>query len=146
MKYRSGQSLTPILPLLVIAGLLSGCEQLGLETPGQTSLRMEAEGKAIGSSCRQAGRALEDCYQINPKAPKAAIFAGWREMEEYMRENKLEEVKPLFPMKPPEPKKKKKPVVLNPDGTPVETKEGAPVNPDAPAGKPPEGETKPAAH
>lgn len=60
----------------------------------------------MGSACRQGGRALEDCYQINPKASKAAIFTGWREMDAYMRENKIEEVKPQFPMKPPVPKKR----------------------------------------
>ena len=86
--------------------LLSGCDQLGIETPAQQDAKVEAEGKAVGSACRQAGRALEDCYQINPKASKSAIFNGWREMDAYMRENKLETVPPEFPMKPPPPKKK----------------------------------------
>ncbi len=35
-------------------------------------------------------RGIEECYQLNPKAPKTAIFEGWREMDQYMRENKLE--------------------------------------------------------
>ena len=52
--------------------------------------RREAEGKAIGGACRHAARALEDCYQMNRKADKAAVFAGWREMNDYMRENKIE--------------------------------------------------------
>ena len=39
-------------------------------------------------------RAIEDCYVLNPKAQKAAIYAGWREMDDYMRENKLEPVPP----------------------------------------------------
>jgi hypothetical protein len=86
--------------------LLTACDQLGIETPLQIEQKRVAEGKAMGGSCRQAGRALEDCYQINPKAPKAAIFDGWKEMDVYMRENKLEQVEPAFPMKPPEPKKK----------------------------------------
>ena len=90
--------------LLIFA--LAGCDQLGLETPAQEALRAEAEGKAMGSACRQGGRALEDCYQINAKASKAAIFTGWREMDAYMRENKIEEVKPQFPMKPPVSKKR----------------------------------------
>jgi len=150
MNHPDGRTLprhTPLLRLLSIIVLLSGCEQLGLETPLQANGRMEAEGKAIGSSCRQAGRALEDCYQINPKAPKAAIFSGWREMDAYMRENQIEEVKPLFPMKPPEPKKKKKPPLAEgalPEGAAGEGKEGlSPANPDAPAGKPPAGDAAP---
>jgi hypothetical protein len=40
-------------------------------------------------------RAIEDCYALNPKAQKAAVYDGWREMDEYMRENKLEGTKPL---------------------------------------------------
>lgn len=102
MSFRPAVLAAPAAFLL----LLAGCEQLGIETPAQEMMRLEAEGKAIGSSCRQAGRALEDCYQINPKAPKAAIFTGWREMDAYMRENKIEEVKPAFPMAPPKAKRK----------------------------------------
>ena len=56
--------------------------------------RREAEGKAIGGACRHAGRAIEDCYGLNRKADKAAVFAGWREMNDYMRENKVETVVP----------------------------------------------------
>jgi len=29
---------------------------------------------------------------LNKRADKAAVFAGWREMNDYMRENKLEAV------------------------------------------------------
>ncbi len=96
------------LSLLLVSSvfLLSGCDQLGIETPAIQEAKKESEGKAIGSACRQAGRALEDCYQIHPKASKSAIFTGWREMDAYMRENKLETVPPEFPMKPPPPKKK----------------------------------------
>lgn len=62
---------------------------------------MEPEAKAVGSACRQSGRAIEDCYSIYGWLPKAGIYAGWREMDEYMRENKLETVAPQLP--PPEP-------------------------------------------
>ena len=31
---------------------------------------------------------------LNRKADRAAVFAGWREMNDYMRENKIEEVAP----------------------------------------------------
>lgn len=82
------------LPLLAT---LSGCEQLGIDDPAKVAAAKEAEGKAIGSACRHAMRAIEDCYVLNPKAHKAAIFAGWREMDEYMRENKLEGIVPVVP-------------------------------------------------
>ena len=79
------------LPLLFVL-TLSGCDQLGVETPAQTLARQEAEGKAVGGACRHAGRALEDCYRSSPKISKAAIFTGWRDMDAYMRENKIEVV------------------------------------------------------
>ncbi|QPF72290.1 hypothetical protein G8A07_04650 [Roseateles sp. DAIF2] len=85
---------TTLILLPLLAGLLAGCEQLGIEDPAKLAAAKEAEGKAIGSACRHAMRAIEDCYALNPKAQKAAVFAGWREMDEYMRENKLEGVAP----------------------------------------------------
>ncbi len=121
---------------------LAGCDQLGIETPVQEMQRLEAEGKAIGSSCRQSGRALEDCYQINPKAPKAAIFTGWREMDAYMRENKIEEVKPAFPMQPPQAKRKPfEPVVEEAPAAPVKADEKAA---EKPSEEHPKAEEKPA--
>lgn len=92
--------LNSTLPRLLLACLLTaplaGCEQLGLETPAQTAAIKDAEGRAIGGACRHAGRALEDCYQINPRAAKASIYNGWRDMDAYMRENKLDVVEPEF--------------------------------------------------
>lgn len=88
MKLRYG------LILIFLTLLLTGCEQLGFEDSAAEKAREEAEGKAIGSGCRQTGRVLEDCYQANRKAPKAAIFSGWRDMDAYMRENKIEEIRP----------------------------------------------------
>lgn len=82
------------LPLLAA---LSACEQLGIDDPAKVAANKEAEGKAIGSACRHAMRAIEDCYVLNPKAQKAAVYTGWREMDEYMRENKLEGVAPVVP-------------------------------------------------
>jgi hypothetical protein len=90
-------SSAPLLLTLAAAVLLAGCEQLGIDDPAKTAANKEAEGKAIGSACRHAVRAIEDCYILNPKAQKAAVFAGWREMDEYMRENKLEGVAPVVP-------------------------------------------------
>lgn len=80
--------------------LLSGCDQLGLETPAKTAERQIAEAKAIGGACRHALRAIEDCYILNAKADKSSVFAGWREMDEYMRENKLEGIAPVVPRPP----------------------------------------------
>ena len=74
--------------------LLSGCDLLGIEPASAVVARKEAEGKAIGGACRHAGRAIEDCYALNRKADKAAVFAGWREMNDYMRENEIPEVRP----------------------------------------------------
>jgi len=82
--------------LLALAGLvtLTACDMLGVESASATAARQEAEGKAIGGACRHAGRAIEDCYGLNRRADKAAVFAGWREMNDYMRENKVETVVP----------------------------------------------------
>ena len=70
--------------------LLAGCDYLGIESTVQVAEQKAAEGKAIGGACRHANRALEDCFRYNPKANKAAVFTGWKEMDQYMRENKLE--------------------------------------------------------
>jgi hypothetical protein len=69
---------------------LSGCEQLGIPTPAVEAAKREAEGKAIGGGCRHAARSVETCYEQNKRADKAAVFAGWREMNDYMRENNIE--------------------------------------------------------
>ena len=84
-----------LLGLLLLP--LAGCEWLGIEDPAKLAAAKEAEGKAVGSACRHAQRAIEDCYTLNPKAQKAAVFAGWKEMDEYMRENKLEGIAPVVP-------------------------------------------------
>lgn len=82
------------LLMTVVALPLAGCDQLGIESPEKIAAARAAEGAAIGGACRHAGRAIEDCYTLNKKADKAAIFTGWRDMNDYMRENKLEEVAP----------------------------------------------------
>lgn len=93
---RRSPSPTLLLPL-VLAAALAGCDQLGIESASATAEKKEAEGKAIGSACRHANRAIEDCYTLYPKSQKAAVYAGWREMDEYMRENKLEGIAPVIP-------------------------------------------------
>jgi hypothetical protein len=82
--------------LLLVSALfvLTGCDMLGVESASALAARKEAEGKAVGGACRHAGRAIEDCYAQNKKADKAAVFAGWREMNDYMRENKIDTVPP----------------------------------------------------
>ena len=87
------KNLSRTLAFLVLAAapLIAGCDKLGIES---ATARKDADSKAIGSACRHAGRAIEDCYTLNKTADKAAVFAGWREMNDYMREKKIEEVKP----------------------------------------------------
>lgn len=92
--------LTPLLLLL----LLAGCDQLGalleLPDPQKEAATVEAEGQAIGGACRHSGRALEDCYAMNPKAQKAAVFSGWREMNDYMMQNNMQSVPPRLSQVP----------------------------------------------
>lgn len=80
--------------LTLAAVLLGGCDMLGIESATAIAAQREAEGKAIGGACRNAGRAIEDCFALNRKADKAAVLAGWRDMNDYMRENKIEPTPP----------------------------------------------------
>ncbi|MEO8152592.1 MAG: hypothetical protein ABI605_05935 [Rhizobacter sp.] len=84
---------TALISILLAATALSGCDLFG-ESAEKVAAAKEAEGKAIGGACRHAGRAIEDCYTLNRKADKASVFAGWRDMNDYMRENKIEPVAP----------------------------------------------------
>ena len=83
-----------LVPLLLT--LLAGCDMLGIDSPEKLAAAREADGKAIGGACRHAGRAIEDCYALNRKADRASVFAGWREMNDYMRENKIDSVTPTI--------------------------------------------------
>ncbi len=113
------------ISLLGIAAWLAGCDQLGIETPAAVATRREADGKAVGAACRHAGRPIEDCYTLNRKVDRAAIFAGWREMNDYMRENKLESLPSQLK---PEPQ-----VAANPD---AESEDEAPAKGGDKAKKP----------
>jgi len=84
---------------LIAAVLLGGCDALGIESADKIAAARDADGKAIGGACRHAGRAIEDCYTIYKKADKAAVFAGWRDMNDYMRENKIDPVPPQLAAK-----------------------------------------------
>jgi len=91
---RSRLNLLLVLLMLPAFFTLTGCEQLGLDDSAKLAAAKDAEGRAIGSACRHSGRALEECYMLNPKALKAAVFNGWRDMDGYMRDNKIESVIP----------------------------------------------------
>lgn len=98
-------SLRTIVIATACCAALSGCDiiqqQMGIEDPAAKAARSEADGRAVGGACRQSGRAIEDCYSIYSWLPKASIYEGWRDMDAYMRENKLETVEPQLP--PPQP-------------------------------------------
>jgi hypothetical protein len=114
----------PVTLALLASLLLSGCDLLGIEPASAVVARKEAEGKAVGGACRHAGRAIEDCYALNKKADKAAVFAGWREMNDYMRENKIDEVPPQTVAAAPAAEAKVK-VKADPGDEPAPTKKSA---------------------
>lgn len=110
----------PVRTLLavVLATTLCACDYLGIQSGAAQSAAREAEGKAVGGACRHAGRAIEDCYAFNPNAPKAAVFAGWKAMNDYMAENKLDVVKPQIEPKLGAPRRKDPATAADAGGTP----------------------------
>ena len=80
--------------------LLTGCDLAELLADPKIAQK-EADAKAIGGACRHGLRSIEDCYTLNKGVNKAAIYAGWREMDEYMRENKLEGLRAEIPLPAP---------------------------------------------
>ena len=99
MQSSTHPSLRYLSTVLSLAALtaLAGCDYLGIEPASKAAEGKVAEGKAVGGACRHANRALEDCYRYNPKANKAAVFDGWKDMDVYMRENKLDTIAPVTP-------------------------------------------------
>ena len=95
--------LKSLLPLTLTLLVLTGCDriadEIGLPNPAKEAAAREADGKAIGAACRHSGQALEDCYLMNPTAHKASIYAGWREMNDYMMQNNI----PVVPARLPQP-------------------------------------------
>ena len=88
-------TVSPLIARLLLAGvalLLAACDIPGMG-PDPAIARREAEAKAIGGGCRHGLRSIEDCYNQNERASKSAIFEGWKEMDQYMRENKIEGVR-----------------------------------------------------
>ena len=90
------------LLLLSLLLTLVGCEKIEALLADPRVAQRIADSKAIGSACRYGMRSIEDCYVKNEKASKAAIFDGWKEMDQYMRENKIDGV-PYKDEKPPQP-------------------------------------------
>ena len=103
------------LLILTLALLLAGCDIPGMG-PDPRIAQREADGKAIGGACRYAMRGIEDCYQLNERASKTAIFAGWKDMDQYMRENKIDGQAPA-------PEKAEKEVVIEDKKPPALVKE-----------------------
>jgi len=78
------------LILLTLALSLGGCDAVTSLMADPKAAQRLADSKAIGSACRHGLRSIEDCYALNERASKASIFDGWKEMDQYMRENKIE--------------------------------------------------------
>jgi hypothetical protein len=92
------------LPLLLGLTMLTGClEQVSSLGLPPKVLAKQKEDKAIGSACRYAMRSIEDCYLLNPKAAKNDVFSGWKEMDAYMREHKIEGVPSVLTPPPAAP-------------------------------------------
>lgn len=79
--------------ILTAALLLAGCNLEALLADPKVAQK-EADSKAVGGACRHGLRSIEDCYSLNEKASRAAVFAGWKDMDQYMRDNKIEGVVP----------------------------------------------------
>ena len=90
MYHAPRPALLRLLAACALLGALAGCDKIPGMGPDPRIAQREEEARAIGGACRHALRGLEDCFTLNPKAPKAAVFAGWKDMDAYMRENKLE--------------------------------------------------------
>lgn len=78
------------LAILSFALLLAGCDQITTLMTDPRIAQRAADAKAIGSACRYGVRSIEDCYALNDTVSKSGIFDGWKEMDQYMRDNKIE--------------------------------------------------------
>lgn len=88
--------MTPRLLLIPAAALLlAACDIPGMG-PDPRIAQREADARAIGGACRHALRGIEDCYRLNEKASKTAVFEGWKDMDQYMRDNKIEGQRPMI--------------------------------------------------
>ncbi|WP_334118113.1 hypothetical protein [Limnobacter sp.] len=83
------------LKILMVAGaatMLSSCDLS--QIPGLDGKLSLDDSKAVGAACRHSGRALEDCFALNPNTHQSGVFDGWRDMNDYMLANEIEVVKP----------------------------------------------------
>lgn len=88
----------PVLLASALLLALPGCDQV------QNQINKPArDAKATGAGCRLSGRSLEDCYKRNPRAARADVYAGWKEMNDYMEKQKLAEMPPPPDEPKPEP-------------------------------------------
>jgi hypothetical protein len=85
--------------IFLLAILIAGCDALGLPNPAKQAEQAEADAKAVGASCRHSGRALEDCFTLNPGQSRAAVYAGWKEMHDYMAAGNIAVVPATIPKK-----------------------------------------------
>ncbi|WP_269532757.1 hypothetical protein [Chitinimonas sp. BJYL2] len=79
---------TRVILIAILLGL-TGCDRVN-----ELASQAKMNGQAIGAACRHSGRNLEDCYRRNARVSKADIFAGWKQMNEYMAKNSLDVVPP----------------------------------------------------
>jgi hypothetical protein len=83
------------LKILMVAGaatMLSSCDLS--QIPGLDGKLSLDDSKAVGAACRHSGRALEDCFALNPNTHQSGVFDGWRDMNDYMLANQIEVVRP----------------------------------------------------
>lgn len=131
-----------LLWFMLLPACLAGCDQLSERAGFPDPAKQEADGKAIGGACRHAGRGLEDCYRLNKGASKAAIYAGWKEMNEYMAKNNMQTVEPS--LSPPGGDKPKPAAESGADHKSGEDAKA--VKPEAATDKQPDAKAKEAAH
>ena len=79
-----------IITVVICIPMLTGCLKGLIPDPEADAKKIEDEAAATGGGCRQAGRSLEQCYLRNEGLNRNGAMRGWREMDEYMRSNKLE--------------------------------------------------------
>ncbi len=89
---RGNMKLSRVLMLFFVSLSVASCDVSKLFEP-DTRLSMD-DSKAVGAACRHSGRALEDCFSLNPNAYQSGVFEGWRDMNDYMMANKIETVAP----------------------------------------------------
>ena len=108
--------------------LLAGCEQLGIPDPAKANAQAGSGRQGHRerlSPCRTGHRRL---LHLNTAASKSAVFAGWKEMNDYMSENKIAEVIPqLPPPAPPIPASGKKKAADHGGDEPPRTNPGTPA-------------------